>query len=181
MDKVRNERKCQQNRVFWNLNLLLYYKANKLKGACLGLCGAAICLYLGAKRTDMSLLHGKSERVVDILEVDGALRVSEARQCAVGRNVQSEAVASNAVEFFHNLPRQGVETLGADIFIAASREDEVLSWHEADRVDNWVHDFAGLGHVPDHLLNGSVQVAEVPHLDALSEGAASRDNIIVVS
>lgn len=113
--------------------------------------------------------------------MDRTLCVTEAGESAVWRNVKSETVASNAVEFFNDFSRQCVETLGADIVIAAARKDEVLVGHEAYSVDNWVDDIARLGNIPDHLLHGLIQVAEVPDLDALSKGATASDNIVVVS
>jgi len=113
--------------------------------------------------------------------VDCALCVSEAGQCAVVRNVQSEAVASDSVEFFYDLSRLSVEALGADVDVAAARQDKVLVGNKAHRVDNWVDDLTRLGNIPDHFLYGLVQVAEVPHLYALTKGPTASDNIIIVA
>ena len=78
---------------------------------------------MAPKDTWSSIFAPWSERVVDIFEVDSALSVSETGQRAIWRDVESEAVAWNAVEFFNDFSRRSVETLGADVDVAAAREN----------------------------------------------------------
>ena len=56
---------------------------------------------------------GHSERVVDVLKVQGALAVTEAGECAIGRHVEREAVAIDTMELLDCLTSLVIETLGS--------------------------------------------------------------------
>ena len=81
---------------------------------------------------------GISERVVDVLEVNGALGIAEASESGVCGDVESETVACDPMEFLNNLSCLGVEALGAHGLVAAACEDEVLVGDEANGVHDWV-------------------------------------------
>lgn len=112
--------------------------------------------------------------------MDGTLTITKACQRAVLCDVQSEAVTGNTLKFFNNLSRCSIKALGTDCLIAAASENKVLVGDEAHAVNNWVQDVVRWGYIPDHLLDWTLKVAEVPNLHTLTESAASSHNIVVI-
>ena len=123
---------------------------------------------------------GISERVVDVLEVNGALGITEASESGVYGDIESETVACDPMEFLYNLSCLRVEALGAHGLVAAASDDEVLVGDEANGVHDWVQNVIGRCDIPDHLLNGALKVTEVPDLDAFPESATTCHDVVVI-
>ena len=61
-----------------------------------------------------------SERVVDVLEVEGTFGIAEHCNGTVLCNIKREAVACNAMELFHAFSSLVVEALGTDLLVTAA-------------------------------------------------------------
>lgn len=118
--------------------------------------------------------------IVDVLEVQNALTVSECAQRPVMVDVKREAIAIDLSELLLSLSCSSIEALDANGVITDTSEDKVLIWDEAHAIDDRVENFPGFGVRPGELSDRVLEVTHVPHLDALPQGAAARDHIVIV-